>query len=96
MSLDIVIERAISEAKSTEIERHGPVTVAQMLDVVRATAHEIEGAERINLLVGRSFEPDGLQMYRVAVLDALGNFLDACQSRPGDVARRLEQKRRVV
>jgi hypothetical protein len=93
MSLDPVIEAALTDARLIEFTMHGPHTIPQMRDVVRASAYDIENVERYALVNRRILVSDGFQMYRVSVLDAAGSFFDACINRPRDVSRRLDRLR---
>lgn len=92
MTFEDAVERALSDAKhEAVVEAGGKITILQMVDVVRATAHATEHQQRD--AVRNLADPDPVEMYRVAVLDALGNFLDACHHRPADVARRFNSRR---
>lgn len=89
-ALNVAVEKAISEAKLARIAA-GPITLDDMNDVVRSVAYHKEQREHSAITRGVAFEPDPTIMDEVAVLDALGNFLDACKHQPAKVAARLNK-----
>lgn len=89
-ALTAAVDKAISEAKLARIAA-GPISLDDMNVVVRSVAFHKEQREHSAISRGVAFEPDQEVMDEVAILDALGNFLDACKLRPADVAKRLNK-----
>lgn len=86
-------DKVISAAKE-ECMAFGKPTVEQMLDAARHSAHHFECAQTLRLIRDLTRWPDMCAMQHVVNLDSLGQFLDAVQMRPQEVARRLNAQRR--
>lgn len=89
---DETAQRLVSDARSCR-SKPKP-TIVDMRDTVNAIAHQIESTERALLRARLRSAPSADRMRSVAILDALGSFLDAVISRPGEVARRLNAQQR--
>jgi uncharacterized protein HemX len=75
---DRTVETTISAVKE-DLRAFGKSSVADMADA----------AQRARMLAGFTERPDVDMMQYVVRLDDLSNFLDAVQTRPHEVARRL-------
>ena len=85
---DAVVETVISTVKD-DIKAFGKASVADMADAARYAAYYFEAQQRTRMLAGYIETPDVDVMQYVVRLDELSSFLDAVQTRPHEVARRL-------
>jgi hypothetical protein len=69
-------------------------TLAEMADACAAHAFAIESDECHLLLFGVRRTPRPDRVRQAAIFDALNRFLEACQTQPKEVARRLSGGRR--
>jgi hypothetical protein len=90
---DAEAEKIISAAKEACLDLGKP-TVEDMLDAARYSAHHFEGQQRVRMLADFITRPDDAVMMQVVRMDSLGLFLEAVQSRPHEVARRLNAQSR--
>lgn len=64
-------------------------TLADMADACAAAAYAIESDECHLILFGARRAPRPERIRQAAIFDALNRFLEACQTQPNEVARRL-------
>lgn len=64
-------------------------TLAEMADACAAQAYAIESDECHMILFGARRAPRPERVRQAAIFDALNRFLEACQTQPKEVARRL-------
>lgn len=85
------VRTMVADAMATEMRTRR--SLSQLANSVSEDCARIESNQRAWIAGGLNMRPDPVMIAKLADFQQIYDFLEACRTRPGDVVRRLSDRR---